>query len=747
MAYLREICSLYERGTLMAEQVSLQARKQITPHPYIGVMALFQAKHLWVKQLADGVLVLVLDRDHSTANFLDPAMLDELDGALDAVIKTSDVRLLVIRSGKPSNFCHGPSPSLLASWQAEDFRVWCERGQAVCSKLTAMPIPSVCVIAGTCFDAGLELALACDHLVVVNRPSTSLGFPELEWGMIPCWGGTQRLSHLIGLENSLKMVLGGQRLDARRAWTFLLADDLAEEESEEPPVFFAHPFKRDWTIFPHGSWRQRWLESNRPGRWFLFRGAERILRTRIPDGMPAPAIMLEALRHVYQTPTIQAGLELERQALETIVADPALKNLLRLLLHRDHLRSPSIGAPEKSRIRQIGVIVDGLAGLSLYLHCIAAGYEVVFRAQSKEALAMGLMQVSQLLEVEVRHGTMTQRQAAKILGRFRGTYTWTHFDKLHMILDTSLGSLGEKLQFYKGMEQHIAAGALIVSISASHRVEDLQRGLQHPERLIGLHLIEPWIRGSLAEIVAPASVAQPNVQRVREWALALGKSCLQVPDRVGGLAMRIWLPALNEAGLMVKDGVPIDRIDRAMRRFGMSYGPLEWMDRLGIDSIASLCTAMQPLFAGRIALESGFSLMVEKQWLGNTVELGFYRQGSGRPKPFRSAAQLWRTSSQGEAEGIVPILSEADMHAWIEHRLVTLMILEAVRCLDDGLAKDADDLDCAMCLTGWATHRGGPIGYGRELGVETVTAFCTELARIYGPRYSPPAALNQFLAR
>src|ERR1017187_2093741 len=131
-------------------------------------MALFQAKHLWVQQMADGVAVLVLDREQSPVNYIDLAMLDDLEHALDAVRAASGLRLLIIRSGKTANFCHGPAPVLLASWSKGDFLSWSERGQKLCSKLAEMPIPSVCVIGGNCFDAGLELVLACDHRIVVN---------------------------------------------------------------------------------------------------------------------------------------------------------------------------------------------------------------------------------------------------------------------------------------------------------------------------------------------------------------------------------------------------------------------------------------------------------------------------------------------------------------------------------------------------------------------------------------------------
>jgi 3-hydroxyacyl-CoA dehydrogenase/enoyl-CoA hydratase/3-hydroxybutyryl-CoA epimerase len=711
---------------------------------YIGGMAFFQAKHLWIKELADGVVVLVLDREQMPANFLDPAMLDELDRALDAIAQAQQHRLLVIRTAKSANFCHGPSPGLLASWQKDDFLAWAERGQKVCSKLAALPMPSVCIIAGSCYDAGFELALACDYRVVVNRPSTQLGFPEMEWGMIPCWGGTQRLPHLIGLDNSLHILLAGQRLSAKEAWQCNLADDVAEEADDEPPAFLADPVKRDWSAFPRGTWRERWLESNRPGRWFIFRGAERILRTRIPEEMPAPDEMLNALRQVYQS-NWGAGLDFERQAMERIASQPALRNLLRLLEHREQLRLQSLSSGNRNRVQCIGVIGTETAAISLLLHSVTKGYEMALRAADQETLGAALSQIIQLLHAEVQRGTMTSEQFQTHLSSIRGTFTWTHFDTLDLVLDTTPGSLADKHALYREIEQQVSEAALIVPVSPTARIEELQQGMQHPERLVGLHLLEPWTRGSLAEIVTASTSRPANLQRVREWGVSLGKCCLQVPDQIGGLVARVWLPALNEAGLLIKEGVPIERIDQAMRRFGMTHGPCEWIDRLGVDRIAALSAALQPTFAGRIQFESGFGVMAQQQLLGNKSGSGFYRRGFRKRKPNVDAVVIWRSASQGEAQRPVPALSEADSDAWIQRRMVTLMVLEAIRCLELGMAKDADDLDCAMCLTGWATHRGGPIGFARQLGVEAMTARCEELAREHGARFDPVASLREFL--
>jgi 3-hydroxyacyl-CoA dehydrogenase len=268
-------------------------------------------------------------------------------------------------------------------------------------------------------------------------------------------------------------------------------------------------------------------------------------------------------------------------------------------------------------------------------------------------------------------------------------------------------------------------------------------GLSQPERVVGLHVLEPWNRGSVAEIAAPL-IGSHNVQRVRNWAIDLGKYCMPVPDRAGGLVMRIWMPALHEAGVLIKGGVPIERIDQAMRRFGMSYGPCEWMDRIGIDHVVDLLDAVRPNFAGRIAFETGFSLMREKGWLGNRSGSGFYRAGLRKKKANYEAARLWRTQSQGELTRPTPALSEADSFAWIQRRLVTLNVIEAIRCLDEEMIADADDLDCAMCLTGWASHRGGPIGYVRHIGIDAFRTQCEELAREYGTRFDFPEGCEKF---
>jgi 3-hydroxyacyl-CoA dehydrogenase/enoyl-CoA hydratase/3-hydroxybutyryl-CoA epimerase len=137
--------------------------------------------------------------------------------------------------------------------------------------------------------------------------------------------------------------------------------------------------------------------------------------------------------------------------------------------------------------------------------------------------------------------------------------------------------------------------------------------------------------------------------------------------------------------------------------------------------------------------------MVREGLLGNKSGSGFYRAGFRKRKPNAAAVVIWRTQSQGETPRPTPALSEADSHAWIQNRIVTLMVLEAARCMEEGLESDTDDLDCALCLTGWATHRGGPLGFGRQLGIDAFVARCEQLAREHGARFASINGIRDLL--
>ena len=317
-------------------------------------MAFFQSESLWVNQLGDEVAALVLDVPARKVNLLSAQVLDELHEALERIAAAGQFRALVLRSGKQDHFCAGADLQRFADQPSvTQLTPLAERGQQVFAKLAALPIPSVAVIAGACLGGGLELALACDYRVVVDKPSTQLGLPEVELGLIPAWGGTQRLPRLVGLERALQMIVGVRRLGARDAQAWGLADEIIQGADADLSEFLATVHKRPLTGPPRRSWRQRLFESNRLGRWLLFRGARRLFERRIPDDMPAPWEALEAVR-IGARRGFEAGLAYEREAVGRLVDTPACRNLIHLFFAREQARRPSENKRERNDAYQPG---------------------------------------------------------------------------------------------------------------------------------------------------------------------------------------------------------------------------------------------------------------------------------------------------------------------------------------------------------------------------------------------------------
>jgi 3-hydroxyacyl-CoA dehydrogenase/enoyl-CoA hydratase/3-hydroxybutyryl-CoA epimerase len=706
-------------------------------------MAFFQCKNLWVTELDDGVAALVLDRDGSKTNLLAPAMLDELEEAFDR-IAAGRFQLLILRSAKPASFAHGPDPHWLADHAtAPEMIAFAEHGQRLCQKLVDLPIPIVAVIAGACLGTGLELALACDYRVVVERPATLLGFTQIELGLIPCWGGTQRLPRLIGLEASLKLLTSARRVRPAQALALGLADARGDEDRPTPPEFLAEASKRDWSERPRRTTRQRWFEAYRLGRRLILRGARRVLRERLPDDMPAPWEALAALVLAVENADLSPGLEYERQAVGRLADTPAFHNLLQLRLERDHWRAEAARPDAARYLRSIGVVGATDAGIALTQTLLVKGCQVVLHDADKAALGRAALKLHQaIMQDDVRHGTLTAAAALKCLRGFRGTASWEHFDRLDLVLDTRED--GQRHERFRHLDTIATPATILASTGAVETVSALRRGLRHPERVAVLHFAGPPGLEALAELARPADVAEPVARGLEAWAASLGKVCAPVADRPGLLFWRVWLPALNEAALLLREGMQLARIDESMDRFGVSPGPLELMDRFGLDNVVRLIDALRPVLAPRLKLEDGFAEMARRRLLGVSAGAGFYRHAGRKRRPNPSAVALW-WAGPGEAWLSRTGLAHAEQFDLVQRRLIALMVIEAYHCLGEGIVADALTLDFAMVTAGWAPHRGGPLTHACQLGPDVFIQRLEELARDFGPRFTPPPGLRETL--
>src|SRR5262249_47584123 len=381
-------------------------------------MTLFQAETLRIDQQADGVAVLWLDVPGRSMNIFNRQVLADLVQGLEQAATATGLRVLVFRSAKPSGFIAGADVKEFAAVQsADDARALSEKGQRLFDQVAALRVPTIAVIHGPCLGGGLEFALACDYRLVVNQPGTQLGLPELRLGLIPGWGGTQRLPRVVGLERALEMILGTRSLNAPQARRWRLADAQAPGEQLLPvelqslTVRALAEGKRPKTNLPLHTWRQRLLESNPLGRRLIFRGAERVMRRRVPDDMPAPREAWEAVR-VGLAQGMEAGLAYERDAIGPPALTPARHHMGRLLFARENAgKRPD--DPRRSgadKVQRVGIVGAGTMGAGIAQQAAIRGCEVVVQEVNEDALGAGLLKIAALFHKAVERQVLSQAE-------------------------------------------------------------------------------------------------------------------------------------------------------------------------------------------------------------------------------------------------------------------------------------------------------------------------------------------------
>ncbi|HTU93545.1 MAG TPA: 3-hydroxyacyl-CoA dehydrogenase NAD-binding domain-containing protein, partial [Gemmataceae bacterium] len=503
-------------------------------------MQLFQSATLVVERDSDGAVALILDVSGRGVNVFNRQVMSDLDAALDAVA-ASKAPLLVVRSGKKSGFVAGADlHEFLGIQDAASAEAISAAGQKLFDKLAALPMPTIAAVSGACLGGGLEFALACDYRLVFDKPSTQLGLPEVELGLLPGWGGTQRLPRIIGLERALRVILDRKRLSATEAFRWGLADAIAATEAELRDRFALltgralGAGKRQLSGLPLRTWRQRILESNPLGRRILFKATERMMRRRVWDDMPAPYEALEAIRTGIND-GMTAGLAYERGAAGRLAVSTACRNLIALFFQTqksDKLPEELRGATP-AEVRRVGVVGAGTMGAGIAQLAAFKGCKVVVQEVSQAALDAGLERIKGLFRKAVERRLLTEPESVERLAAIQGTLKWEGFDNVDVVVEAALEDLEAKKAVFRELEARTRPATVLATNTSSLPVERLQEGLSHPRRVAGMHFFNPVHKMPLVEVARAPTSSDAALATLAQWAIHLGKTPVVVRDSPG----------------------------------------------------------------------------------------------------------------------------------------------------------------------------------------------------------------------
>ena len=684
----------------------------------------------------NGIAILTFDLPGEKVNKLTTAVMNELDRLLDELAADHAIKALVIRSGKPDIFIAGADIAEIRDiTDAKTGEELSRKGQSVLGKIEALPFPTVAAIHGPCLGGGLEFALACSHRVISNDPKTVLGLPEVKIGIMPGFGGTQRLPRLVGLANSLEMILPGKNVHAKKAKKFGLADEVTYKETlldvalQVANQAIGKP--RPTGIRAKRPFLIRLLESTPLTRALVYRTARKSVLTETRGNYPAPLAALEAVRYGLSHGT-QRGYENEARTLGNLVPSEVSKNLINVFYLGEALKrdSPqSAGSISRASVIGAGIMGGGIAQLFA-----EKGIAVRMKDITPNAVVAGLKAAADIFRKRSKKGILDPLQARDGMDRITAATDASGFSAADIAVEAVIENMEVKKAVLADFELAAKGSAIFASNTSSLSITELAAEAKRPEQVVGMHFFNPVEKMPLVEVVKGQRTSPATVAAIAALSRRLGKLPVVVNDGPGFLVNRILMPYLGEALTMLEEGGGIEEIDHALLRFGMPMGAFILLDEIGIDIAHKVAGILHQGLGARIKPSPLLETLYKEGFYGKKNGKGFYlylHGTRGGASPLVKA----RAPKQKENAGT---LQEQE----IVERAVFLMIKEAALCLEDKIIDRVDHLDAALIFgIGFPPFRGGLMRYAETLGAKYIVERLEVYAEKYGERFTPPKFL------
>jgi 3-hydroxyacyl-CoA dehydrogenase/enoyl-CoA hydratase/3-hydroxybutyryl-CoA epimerase len=668
---------------------------------------------------AEGIAWVVFDDPESKVNVLGTEQMQQLDAVLDELYKRKP-KAAVFISAKPGIFIAGADINELqrihdASLGADLSRA----GHRIFAKIERLGVPTVAAIDGACLGGGCELALACRYRVAADDPKTQIGLPETQLGIIPGWGGSQRLPRLIGLGAALDIICAGKSISADKARRIGLVD------AAVPSVILRETATRlamgEQRAKRKSVWRQNWW----PMRRFICRVARKRVLLRTEGRYPAPLRAIDAMEEGLRG-AFNEGLEGEAKVFGEVSVTPQCRNLIRLFFLREKYaklvfnpeaveRTGPISAKVMtSPVEKVGVLGAGVMGAGIAQWCSARGLMVRLKDIKTDFVAAGIKRIADAYREGVKRRKMSDLDAQHGMARVHPTTDYTGFGDCDLVIEAVLEKIEVKRQAFGELASALRNDCIIASNTSAIPIDELAEASGRPKRFVGIHFFNPVHKMPLVEIVRGTKTAPEVVAAAVEFAKRLKKIPVVVKGSPGFLVNRLLMPYLNEAGVLLGEGETIESIDEAMLDFGMPMGPLRLIDEVGIDVAFDVAAELGEAFKDRMAVARVLRQVHEQGLKGRKGGVGFYvYKKKKEEKVNRRLAKAIRRDTESRNTKKEP-RSARD----IQRRLLGVMIEEAKRCLSEGVVASEDDIDAGMIFgTGFPPFRGGLVVYARDIGM------------------------------
>jgi 3-hydroxyacyl-CoA dehydrogenase/enoyl-CoA hydratase/3-hydroxybutyryl-CoA epimerase/enoyl-CoA isomerase len=695
-------------------------------------MIMFDGQCLRVGMRADGFVELCFDRRAEAINKFDVRTVDELQSATQAIRAAGNARGVLVTSAKDT-FIVGADIfefTALFAKSVQEIEAYIARQNAVFTAFEDLDLPSVVAINGLALGGGLEMALAADARVMSD--SAQVGVPEVSLGIFPGFGGTVRLPRVTHAAAAIEWITSGKPQSARTA-----LESGAVEAVVVPQALLSAAVERLEFLVASDEWRARRRRRHGPFQAdaAAFQRAE-AAAARTAAHQPAALAAIELLKRAAPL-SRDAALKLEHHEFAKIARTQAAASLVQLFINDQAIKKKGKAYAKIARkVQRAAVLGAGIMGGGIAYTSAVRGIPVVMKDISQKALDLGVAEAGKLLSKQVSSGRMQSEKADAVLASIRPTLDYVSIESADVVIEAVVENIEVKKKVLAEVEQRVGADAIIASNTSSLSIAEMARGLRRPENFVGMHFFNPVPVMPLVEVIRGPLTSETAAAAVAGYASAMGKTPVVVRECPGFLVNRILTPYMIGFLRALHDGADYLAIDRVMESFGWPMGPAYLQDVVGLDTLLHVLRVISDGFTPRMRLDfpHAVELFVGHGRLGQKSGSGFYRyeaDPTGKPKKSIDPATAPLLAS------IQPHGSQSLSDPEFLERLMLPMIVEAARCLEEGIAESAGEVDMSLVLgLGFPRYAGGPLKYADWLGMEHVVERCDKyksLGGIYEP--------------
>ncbi|MCO4780915.1 MAG: enoyl-CoA hydratase/isomerase family protein [Candidatus Cloacimonetes bacterium] len=698
----------------------------------------------------NGVAKLIFDLPGEKVNKFSKDVMIELGEKIAELKSNTSIKVLLVMSAKEGIFIAGADVGEIQEMlnkegdQSQEARDLITRGVNTFTELENLPFPTVAVINGACMGGGLEMSLACTYRVVTDHKKTSLGLPEVMLGILPGWGGTQRLPKLIGLVNAMPLILTGKKIDAKKAFKLKIADAIiAAEFIDEKIAEFVDTIlddkkkkkilsKRNTTKGFMGATQNFLLEGNPLGKNVVFSKAREGVMKASKGHYPAPLAILDLLQDTYGM-SLKDGLKRETEAFIKLVTThkSVVKSLVHIFFTDDAVKKDigvkmpddyKVPAVNHSAVLGAGVMGGGIAWLFSY-----KDIPVRLKDVNWDGVSKGFEAAQDIYKVLQKKRKLKPTQVNMKMHKISGALDYSGFKSSDVVVEAIVENMGIKKTVLQELEGEVSNDALICSNTSALSISEMQSVMKHPERFIGMHFFNPVNRMPLVEVIRGEKTSDESVAKLVSLVKKLGKTPIVVGDCAGFLVNRILIPSMNEGMYLLEEGCDLEEIDKTIYKFGMPMGPFTLADEVGLDVGYKVAKLLEEAYGDRMRVPEFLGKIVEGGLLGKKMGKGIYIH-KGKSRTFNEGVQKFLPAKKSNS------ITKEEM----VDRFVFTMVNEAARCLEEKVIEKPAYLDLAMIYgTGFPPFHGGLLKYADSVGVTNVVEKMNVLAQKYGKRFEP----------